>query len=72
MQRYRASISAGVKHLCVSEVTTCLTNISCESHPRKKFLLISYSPLCGMLEPVSERHDSDPEDINIVVQELQS
>lgn len=34
MQEYRASISASVKHLSVSEVTTCLTNISCESHLR--------------------------------------
>lgn len=67
MQEYRASISTGVKHVSVSEVTTCLTNISCESHLRKTFLLISYSPLCGMLEQVSEQHDFDRKGINIAV-----
>lgn len=34
MQEYRASISTGVRHLSVSEVTACLTNIRCESHLR--------------------------------------
>lgn len=65
MQEYRASISAGVKHLSASEVATYLANISCESHLRQNFLLIFIS--LWMQENVPELHNFDTKGINIAV-----
>lgn len=65
MQEYRASISAGVKHLSVSEVATYLANISCESHLRQNFLLIFTS--LWMQEHVPELRNFNTKGINIAV-----